>query len=456
MNANAFAIVPTGWLLRASHTTLTHWQFGGLSMEFVQNHPSVRMRDPNDVCKKVEKFTNDKPEHLLVIADFDHTLSRTKNHVGEECCISYGVFEMDALRRSPERANCFAKLTEKYLPIELSTTMTSEEKAPYMVEWWQKSNDYILETKYTEDDIEDLVAKSSIDLRWQKSNDYILETKYTEDDIEDLVAKSSIDLRWQKSNDYILETKYTEDDIEDLVAKSSIDLRDDVDLMIHDLDRHAVPLLIFSAGIGNIIDICLRKKMVNVPKNVHLVSNMMLFDAEGIACGFSEPLIHTFCKNGSMIEKCPSLRKEIAGRFNVLLLGDSLGGTSFLYINTSSTWCDITFEGIACGFSEPLIHTFCKNGSMIEKCPSLRKEIAGRFNVLLLGDSLGDLHMADGYRPNGDEITVLKIGFLNRAFDTHYEKFLDGFDIVLVDDQTMHLPRHLIQKITANDVICRE
>uniref|UniRef100_F1L1I5 5'-nucleotidase n=1 Tax=Ascaris suum TaxID=6253 RepID=F1L1I5_ASCSU len=301
-------------------------------MEFVQNHPSVRMRDPNDVCKKVEKFTNDKPEHLLVIADFDHTLSRTKNHVGEECCISYGVFEMDALRRSPERANCFAKLTEKYLPIELSTTMTSEEKAPYMVEWWQKSNDYILETKYTEDDIEDLVAKSSIDLR------------------------------------------------------------DDVDLMIHDLDRHAVPLLIFSAGIGNIIDICLRKKMVNVPKNVHLVSNMMLFDAEGIACGFSEPLIHTFCKNGSMIEKCPSLRKEIAGRFN----------------------------------------------------------------VLLLGDSLGDLHMADGYRPNGDEITVLKIGFLNRAFDTHYEKFLDGFDIVLVDDQTMHLPRHLIQKITANDVICRE
>uniref|UniRef100_A0A914RML3 5'-nucleotidase n=1 Tax=Parascaris equorum TaxID=6256 RepID=A0A914RML3_PAREQ len=231
---------------------------------------------------------------LQVIADFDHTLSRTKNHAGEECCISYGVFEMDALRRSPERAKCFAQLTEKYLPIELSTTMTSEEKAPYMVEWWQKSNDYILETKYTENEIEDLVAKSSIDLR--------------------------------------------------------------------------------------------------VPKNVHLVSNMMLFDAEGIACRFSEPLIHTFCKNGSMIERCPSLSKEIAGRFN----------------------------------------------------------------VLLLGDSLGDLHMADGYRPNGDEITVLKIGFLNRAFDTHYEKFLRGFDIVLVDDQTMHLPRHLIHKIAATDAVCRE
>ncbi|KHN82048.1 Putative cytosolic 5'-nucleotidase 3 [Toxocara canis] len=109
---------------------------GDLRMDFIKNHSSVRMRDPSEVRRKLDKFICDQPEHLLVIADFDHTLSRTKNHLGEECCISYGVFEMEAMRISPEYGEYFTKLAEKYLPIELSTTMTREEKAPYMVEWW--------------------------------------------------------------------------------------------------------------------------------------------------------------------------------------------------------------------------------------------------------------------------------------------------------------------------------
>ncbi|KHN82047.1 Putative cytosolic 5'-nucleotidase 3 [Toxocara canis] len=161
--------------------------------------------------------------------------------------------------------------------------------------------------------------------------------------------------------------------------------------MIDELDRHNIPLMIFSAGVGNIIDICLQRKMGVVPRNVHIVSNMMLFDERGVSCGFSEPLIHTFCKDGSAIEKC---------------------------------------------------HSLCK-------------ETTGRYNVLLLGDSLGDLHMADGYRPNGDNVTILKIGFLNRAFDTHYEKFLEGFDIVLVDDQTVDLPIHLIEKVTCHNAFIK-
>lgn len=58
--------------------------------------------------------------------------------------------------------------------------------------------------------------------------------------------------------------------------------------------------------------------------------------------------------------------------------------------------------------------------------------------------------MASGYeimKKNENEVNVLKIGFLNRDFDVLLEKFLEGFDIVIIDDQTMDIPNHIIDSI---------
>ena len=61
------------------------------------------------------------------------------------------------------------------------------------------------------------------------------------------------------------------------------------------------------------------------------------------------------------------------------------------------------------GFQSDLIHTFNKNKNAIKKSDYFNS-IKHRHNIILLGDSLGDLTMADGaYNVKN----ILKIGFLN-------------------------------------------
>lgn len=73
----------------------------------------------------------------------------------------------------------------------------------------------------------------------------------------------------------------------------------------------------------------------------------------------------------------------------------------------------IVLQGKLTGFSSPIIHVFNKTAGSITN-----NRIPKRPNVLLLGDSTGDVHMADGATiddPTGQLGTVLRIGFLNES-----------------------------------------
>lgn len=143
------------------------------------------------------------------------------------------------------------------------------------------------------------------------------------------------------------------------------------------------------------------------------------------------------------------------------------------------------------GFKGNLIHVFNKNEDAIHSSNYFEK-LRLRTNVILMGDSIGDVKMAFGVpQPN----SVLKIGFLNgkvsttqqqpqtvvvqalrghcdtspafwfvfhhikiNSESTHYsvcidfifqiserlESFMDKFDIVLLDDQTMNLAKSIV------------
>uniref|UniRef100_A0A0N4ZH75 5'-nucleotidase n=1 Tax=Parastrongyloides trichosuri TaxID=131310 RepID=A0A0N4ZH75_PARTI len=293
------------------------------SMDYLTKKPYVYIKNQELVCEKLIRMSKDGKNGLMVISDFDYTLSRYKDIKGELCWTTHQMFSDCTKTLYPELSDKLMAMKEKYIPIEYCPIMSDEEKSPYMVEWWQKSHDEICKAGFSRKIIEEFVKESKIEFR---------------DGGREFIEKLD-----QKLN---------------------------------------IPLVVFSAGIGNIIDIFFKQQLNHSPENVHVISNMMEFNSNEICHAFSEPLIHTFCKNSSVIK----------------------GEKTFFH------------------------------------------KLNNRHNVLLLGDSLGDLHMDVGVEQEG---VALKIGFLNFNHDNLLAKYMQGYDIVIVDDQSMEIPDYIISLITA-------
>lgn len=96
----------------------------------------------------------------------------------------------------------------------------------------------------------------------------------------------------------------------------------------------------------------------------------------------------------------------------------------------------------AIGVREPIIHSFNKDETIIKNFP-IYKEIKDRKNVLLLGDGLGDSHMADGF----DHENIIKIWFLNHDTPENRKQFSEKFDVVILDDGPMDEVNTILKKI---------
>lgn len=85
-------------------------------------------------ASKWKKFCSDGLNRLLVISDFDQTLTTQFQSNGERNTSSHGLLLssscMNPAVREKERI-----LYEKYYPIETSPTLTQAEKLPMMIDW---------------------------------------------------------------------------------------------------------------------------------------------------------------------------------------------------------------------------------------------------------------------------------------------------------------------------------
>jgi len=277
---------------------------------------STYVQNETELKQKINKIKIDGSSKLHIISDFDRTI--TKAFVeGQKTPTSLAqIREGKYLTKDyPEKAHA---LFDKYHAYEISNTIPKEERDKKMVEWW---------------------------------------TAHLE-----LLIKSGMN----------------EGVVKDIIQRKKIHVREGTPELLDILNEYKIPLLIFSAGNGNVIEEYLKSedKLYN---SIHIVSNFFKFNKKGLATGYvSDKIIHTFNKNEIGLKNTP-------------------------YYN----------------------------------------QIKKRKNLILLGDSLGDLDMAEGLEHDN----IIKIGFLNEDASKLFEDYSKRFDVVILNDGPMHYVNSLIKEI---------
>jgi len=282
-------------------------------MNSLLSSPQVKCRDPISLQEKLSIIQKAGPEELLVLSDFDYTISKAFDQNGRRSWPTLGVFEVILDQMKPGLSEELENVWTRYLPIELDPNLPNEEKTPHMIECWTQIHNIICSAGFT----------------------------------KDFLRESTL--------------------------SSGIELRDSFKKWLKFLADNAIPLTIFSTGCGDVIEVILEKELGKVPPNVSIIANFLEFDEMRKVAHFKEPIIHVFNKNTSVIQK----------------------------------------------------------GSPFWTAHSNRK------NILLMGDNLGDLHIGGGQEHLG---TTLKIGFLNTYSEASESSYIEGFDIVLIEDQSMKIP----------------
>lgn len=276
---------------------------------------SVRIPRPEEYSAKYRQLVTGGARNLAVISDFDRTI--TSCFVGKKRCAScYNVAD-GAL--SPEMVQYKQQIFDYYFPIEKDPNKTMEEKKPYMLEWYQKSNDSLVDGGFRREWLQRAVRTAR--------------------------------------------------------EAGTLALRPGFAELLNTLQSHNLPVLIFSAGIANVITEIFAQLLPSVPlaKTTQVVGNEMNFDSGGVLRGWG-----------------------------------------------------------------PLIHMYNKNQSVV---PESRQ----RQNVLLLGDGLGDVTMADGAA--NEPACILKVGFLNEHEDELLPQYEAKFDMVILGDQGMEEVQKIVDAV---------
>lgn len=293
---------------------------------------------------------------MIVIADFDRTISRYRTSRGAPVTTSHGVIENCELLDETYRKKA-RDLADYYIPKEFDASSSEEERTKVCEEWWSKAHDLLLEYGLTRQQLEDAVRN-----------------------------------------------------------ETNLELREGCEEMFRMLEKNGVPLLIFSAGLGDVIETFLRTKVFartgKIPSNIHIISNRMRFetvDLDGWKDDFDTSLLGDVERTGKIK---PS---------NIKI--DRLVGS----------------EG-------EIIHS-CNKGLTPMRELEAKGVFKNRTTALLLGDSVGDVHMADWLMGSGYVRDVLKVGFLNHDVEKNLATYEKIYDHVIKNDGDMYFPIALVRNL---------
>lgn len=272
------------------------------------------IRNRDYVNEKIRKIVEGGFIKLQVISDYDKTI--TKQHInGKNQLNAYEV-----LRRCPSVPKSVVtyliEITNKYSMLDKDPSLSSEERIRYMSEWWNKT----------------------------------------------IEAYKGLNI--------------TQEEIDKICLEIGPSLRDKAKEFFEILTKKEVPVLLISAGLGEVLESLLRNSGI-VGSNIEVLANYLKRDNEGKIIGYKSDPIHTVNKNHFDLRKTQHYNK-----------------------------------------------------------------ITDRTNLFILGDHLGDADMGAQL----DHVdNVLKIGFFYGEAEAVLPNWLNAFDIILKDDQTMNIPKAILE-----------
>jgi len=136
----------------------------------------------------------------------------------------------------------------------------------------------------------------------------------------------------------------------------------------------------------------------------------------------------------------------------VIMSSNGLGGDSIkmcferekrLYnnIHIISNVFEWDSEGRAVSVKQPIIYGMNKDETIINNYPDIFDKVKDRKNVILLGDSLDDVGMVEGF----DYENIIKIGFLNEKVEENLDNYKKTFDVVILNDGSLNFVNKLLK-----------
>lgn len=226
------------------------------------NKENVHIRHEDELLQKLNKMIKDGHRQLQIVTDFDHTLTRHKMDNGKIVLTSFGMF-----RECPSIPQHYKdednRLSSIYKPIEADSQLTIEEKTKHMVDWYTAAHALLKGVRLPRHEL-----------------------------IES--GQQMVDC-----------------------------FRKGVSDMINWSEAHQVPVLVFSAGLGESVTAALTAANFLLP-HVKVVSNFLAFDEDDHIVGIKGEVIHTYNKNETAI-KNTEYYDMVQQRCNVILMGDNIG-----------------------------------------------------------------------------------------------------------------------------------
>jgi len=154
--------------------------------------------------------------------------------------------------------------------------------------------------------------------------------------------------------------------------------------------------------------------------------------------GFSE--LAAFLKNNGI--PLVILSSSGLGKESILLKleEDGIAGGNIHVISNAFEW---NGEGRAVGIEQPIIHSANKDETLVESYPEIFAEVKNRKNVILLGDSLDDPGMVDGFAYDN----LLKIGFWNDRTKEREEAYRKTYDVLITGDGSLNFVNKFLKDI---------